>query len=516
MKGGWKMPGKRCIIHLPCSARGRLLLGAGGIALLLAILLLFSDAPQPAVSERLLDAARSLPRYEAALQLDPAADALTIDQALDYTNATGDALSVLVLRTWLNAFETEEFSPAATEELYDACYYEGFSSGGLTIQEITWNGAPAQWRYADEAKTVLEIAIDLLQPGEKGRLSLKAQAKIPHCAYRTGYDGAAYQLAHVIPLLSRYENGAWRQDAYSPIGDPFLNDCANFSIRIFAPEGWMPVCSALLKKQKDGSWQGEILAAREIGLSIGQGYVMKSGRLGNTMIYSYAPNGAGAKRALTAAKHALETYSALYGEYPWPAFTVCSADFPFGGMEYTGFCLIGESNYLENQADTLELTVAHEAAHQWFYALVGSDQWNHPWQDEALCEYATLRYVEKRYGRGSFDTLKFYRVDSPMQERIPGLVTPGSPIDYFSSFSDYAAVVYGRGAALLMALDEMLPAGADDFLRAYAARYAFDFASRQDFEAFLQEYSGMDLAPLLLDYLDTLMNAQTTKERVIA
>jgi len=227
------------------------------------------------------------------------------------------------------------------------------------------------------------------------------------------------------------------------------------------------------------------------------------GRQGDTWIYSYADTLDGAKRALNDAKKALETFSALYGDYPYPAYTLCSVDFPFGGMEYPGLCMVGEGYYLESRKDTLELVIAHETAHQWFYGLVGSDQVKNSWQDEALSEYAMLRYVEKRYGQGSFENLRYYRVDAPMQELIPGSLTPGSPIDYFSGFSDYSSVVYGRGAALLLALDEILPKGTDAFLRAYTEKFAFSYVTRAEFEAFLQEHSGMDLSPLLLDYLDT-------------
>ena len=68
---------------------------------------------------------------------------------------------------------------------------------------------------------------------------------------------------------------------------------------------------------------------------------------------------------------------------------------------------------------------------------------------------------------------------------------------------DYASLLIDETYA--MALDEMLPGGADAFLRAYAARFAFQLVSRNEFEAFLNDYAGMDCSPLLLDYLDTVM-----------
>ena len=174
-------------------------------------------------------------------------------------------------------------------------------------------------------------------------------------------------------------------------------------------------------------------------------------------------------------------------------------------MEYPALCMIGKNQYAAEKADSLELEIAHEIAHQWFYAVVGSDQALSPWQDEAMCEYAVLRYVQKRYGQSSFETLKYYRVDAPMMESIPGSLTPGSPISYYNNYQDYRTIVYGRGAALLLALNEFLSDGTDAFLKAYVKEYAFQYITRKQFEGFLNQYSGQDVSPLLLDYLDTLM-----------
>ena len=89
---------------------------------------------------------------------------------------------------------------------------------------------------------------------------------------------------------------------------------------------------------------------------------------------------------------------------------------------------------------------------------------------------------------------------------MPGVLTPGSPISAFDNLQDYETVVCGRGAALPVAMDELLPKGTDAFLRDYLSAFAFSAASRKDFERALGEAAGMDVAPLITDYLDTLMN----------
>lgn len=494
---------KRCIME-----RKWLALIAGAVLLLAATLLLLlrpRAAALPEPNDRLLRAAEGLNGYALSLRLEPEERTLSITETVSFRNDTGETLDSVVLRTWLNAFAQEDTSPAALDEIYDACYPEGFSPGGLTLFDVQWNGAETPHTYLDDAQTALSLAIPALAPGETGEIFLRCVALLPRCAHRAGVVEGLWQLGQVIPLLSVWQDGAWCCDPYAPIGDPFLSACANFKVELRLPDGFVPACTAYLRQTSPGLWEGKALAVRDLGLCVSDAYETKSAMQGNTLVTAYTLPGQDAGRALQYARQALETYSALYGEYPYPNYAVCCARFPFGGMEYPALSLIDAHYFSEGQQDSLELVVAHETAHQWFYALVGSDQYRQPWQDEALCEYAMLRYVKARYGAGSYATLKVYRVDAPMRESIPGTVTPGSPIDYFSSLNDYAAVVYGRGAALLLALDEMLPGGADGFLRAYAERFAFRLITREDFEGFLAEYSGMDLQPLVTDYLDTLM-----------
>ena len=499
---------KRCIIHT-ASPRERkkaaVLCACATLAGLLIWLLFPKNTEMPGLGKRLTAASEGLTDYRVEMRLIPDENTLAISETIEYRNDTGETLDCLVLRTWLNAFQSEDTSPAALEELYDACYPDGFSPGGLTLYNVTWNGKAAEHAFANADETALQISIPELKPGESGTLFVRCLAALPNCAYRTGRAEGCWQLGNVLPLLSVYEQGKWRTDTYSPIGDPFVSACANFHVLLEIPEGNQPACSAALTKGPDGLWRGDLPAARDLALCIYEHAAIAKGRAGNVLILSYADTEAEAKRALDDAKKALQTFSELYGEYPYPAFSVCQTDFPFSGMEYPALCMIGKEQYLPEKADSLELTVAHETAHQWFYALVGSDQALSPWQDEALCEYAVLRYVLKRYGQSSFEALKYYRVDAPMMESVPGSLTPGSPVSYYNNYQDYRSVVYGRGAALLMALDEFLPKGTDDFLKAYAKEFAFQFVTRTQFEDFLNRSSGQDTGPLLTDYLDTMM-----------
>lgn len=491
------MAGKGCIIE----RKRRWLILALIPALLIIAALLLLRKPAPAVSFRAYP--EGLSRCDVTLRLNTEDHTLAVSKTLAYRNGTGGTLNHLVLRTGLNAFETEDTSPAALDEIYEGCYMAGFSPGYLTVYDVMWNGERAQYSYVNGDKTALRVEITPLEAGEEGTLVFRCVALLPECAYRTGYTEHTYCLCNVIPVLSLFEDGQWRTEEYAAIGDPFVGENVDYTVTLHAPEGWTPVCSAPLTQGEDGAWRGSIRAAKDLALCLSDTCARAERTVRGVTVVSFAENREQAERALKFVCQAVETFTDLYGPAPYPSLSVFQADIPADGAEYPGLMLLGKKNYLESRAETLELAAAHETAHQWFYALVGSDAYYAPWQDEGLCEYAALRYVRVRYGQGSFETVKALRVDAPMQENIPGSLTPGSPIDYFPDMAAYDSVVRGRGAALFLALDRWLPGGVDGFLRSYAEEFAFGFATRKDFEECLSRYAGQDAAPLLLDYVDT-------------
>lgn len=478
---------------------------------LLLLCLSLGLALRPKTAEaglRAREASEGLNQYDFQLVFHPEERSLSVTMTLDYTNRTGDTLNELSLRAWANAYAREETSPAAMEALYDVCYPEGFSPGSLTPEGAWWNGELAETAFTDEANTVLRVSIPPLPSGESGRLILRCRLEIPVCAHRLGVSQDIWQFGNALPILSVYENGAWRADEYSPIGDPFVSDCANYTVSLTVPKGYS--CAAtgrcVLAEQGAETWRYAITApaVRDFAFVLSPSWQRAAVTQSGVTVTAYAPDRDAATRAARFAAKALNVYQKLYGEYAYEALTVCAVDFPFGGMEYPGLIFVSLPYFAADRKDSLELLIAHETAHQWFYALVGSDQVNQPWQDEALCEYASLRYAREVYGQSAYENLVITRVNAPMQERIRQPVTPATPITDFASLDTYAAVVYGRGAAFLLAVNEMT-GKLDTFLRAYCDTFAFSLASRQDFSRLLRQVTGEDLEPLMLDYLDTLM-----------
>ena len=467
------------------SRKNALLLAALLIALAAACAFALSRA-QTAVMLEEKAFAHGGERDAMTVSLEATEDLRTIkgEMCLTATNRTGGDLSEIVLRAYANAIQP----------------------GSVTLSDATVNGERASIGADSDDPSVWRIETPW-RAGETAEVCWRVSLIVPRGEGEIGRTDDSALLIGALPTPAMWENGAWRTDAYCAVGDPFISDCSNYEVTLVAPAGYVCVASAKpsVKTMADGrmryTMQGD--AMRDFAFALSASWQTAQKSVNGVTVTAHAGDQKAAGRAAGYAAEALKTYARLYGAYAYDQLTVCEVDFPLGGMEYPGLIFIGRDWMAESQADSLELMLAHETAHQWFYALVGSDQVTDAWQDEALCEYAMLRYAREKYGANAYENLRILRVDAPMREKINQTVTPGSPIYYFGSLQTYATVVYGRGAALPLALDEMTGGQMDKLLREYCDAFAFKRASRADFEQFFTDRSGLDITPLMRDYLDT-------------
>lgn len=461
--------------------------------------------------KELTSLSKGLDSISITARFDPEKALMQVEQTLLLTNRGEDSRPDLVLRTYPNVFQSPETSPGATEELYDGCYPDGFSAGSLVIESAslqigTSQEAPVLHQYTDDAKTALRIPVSQgWLAGQQITVALRYTVHIPNAAHRFGVRNGIWALGNAFAIPSVWENGTWRTDPYQSIGDPFISECRNYTVTVTTPAGYTCAGSSYPTVREENGMlthRFDAPGVRDFALSISNRYEMEWQQHGDVLVTAASVQPGRANTLLQFAIKALESFSARYGAYPYASYTVAEVDFPFGGMEYPSMVMISSDQISRGGMD-LELLVAHETAHQWWYAVVGSDQINQAWQDEALCEYSLLAYAEDEYGHGMREDLRQSRIETAMRVTIPRGVTPGSPVDSFASLAEYTLVVYRRGAAMLCALDTAMNGGLDDFLKTYYDRYRFAIASRKDFEQLLRETTGEDWSPLMTDYLDT-------------
>ncbi|MDR2656874.1 MAG: M1 family metallopeptidase [Oscillospiraceae bacterium] len=492
-------------IHIPARIRS---LGLIALALIAAVVIwmatrdptLITPAIPAMASAELRAASEALTSYDVRASFQPSSQTLTARERVTYRNMTGQALEAVYLRTYANAFASEETSPAAAAELYDLCYKKGFSPGGITIVSATIDNVNAEWSYEDDAGTVLKVETPRLTPGSSVVISLTYTIRIPTCAYRFGMSSGIAALHGALPTVAMWENGEWRLEQYYPIGDPFISECANWRVELTMPDGWIAASSGA--RVAGSPLTFEALAVRDFSLVLSNRFVFYQTDADGILVTAYALSVGEARAMARDAVSALRIFSGMFGAYPWPSYDIVSADIPFGGMESAALAMIG----LSNAANSVnrERAIAHETAHQWFYAVAGSDELREPWIDEALCVYAVTQYIQSAKGDAAFNDYVEEEIEPSMRITIPRGVTIGSPVELFASWNEYRTIVYQRGASMMLGLREAMgEEKLNEALRLYIKNAQFGIADRATFTDALKQVSGSEWEWFLVDYLDT-------------
>jgi len=425
-----------------------------------------------------------LPSYTITAVVDTATATLRGDEYVTFSNPAGGALDRAVFRLLPNA----------------ASIYGG---GSLTIEEVTRGEAAAPWEVSPDG-TVLTVSLaPPLQTGEAVTIRLKFRAVIP-----TG--GGGYNILHHsagvtslagwYPILAPFQ-GEWQVAPVPVVGDANHFAAALYDVTLTAPATHDVVATgARLGVRDEGEtrvWHLVSGPARGFAVALSDRFqVHTAERDGVTINYYALPTGGGGRspqEALQMAADAFGVYSRRFGPYPYTEFDVAETLVSVGGYEFAGMVYVQRSLRASGSLSQLRFMVSHEVAHQWWYALVGSDPVIEPWLDEALATYSVALYLEDVYGEATSRGMVAYfaREGGRPNGAAPGIDV--SALDY-SSWPAYRGPVYYRGALFLDALRREM--GDDAFfamLRAYAREHRFGMATTRDLTAAAERHAGRPL-----------------------
>lgn len=437
------------------------------------------DEPAPSVFEPSAS-------YTLTAVLNYSAHYLTVDQQIRYTNRTGEQLPDLRL-------------------MVEPAYYPGaFRLNGITRQAGPEIGDPS-W---DAGQVTLPLRSPLL-PGESLLLSLSYEINLPKPTPSTetrpvpfGYTDRQTNLVDWYPFVPPYRQGSgWLANKAYYFGEHLAYESANFTVNLrISDENSFHVVAASAPAQKDGDWRRyQLDKARNFAFSISTQYQVNSVQVGSVEVtsYSFPYHPTAGEAVLDTTAKALALYNEIFGPYPRRTLSVVEADF-LDGMEYDGMYFLSNgfyNLYQGTQAEYLIAIAAHETAHQWFYALVGNDQGNEPWLDEALCTYSERIYYE-RYSPESLDWWWAYRINY-YQPR--GLVD-GS-IYNPEGYRAYRDAVYLNGAVFLEDLRKTIGEQPFfSFLQDYVNQNQHRIATGKDFFSLLEQYTDKNLQELKARY----------------
>lgn len=401
----------------------------------------------------------------------------------------------------------------APQASVDLLLYPNLIPGSTTVSGVTADGAACTTSVSNGG-TLLTVTLPRrLEAGERTLLRMDFRASIPS-GDRVGFGGfgnssGVLSIGYEYPVIP--VSGRWTDGAPPAWGDLTANPAAFYICQVSFPKGLVlaaPGTELFRSDDEAGDRTTVVLAhgpARDLFLALGKSFQERTLRSGGVLIRSFAAvtDVAQSEALLKEAAKAVATFSAAFGAYPYASLTFVQARLDAFGLEFPGSIVItpwlyGEPDRREGGVrigTLLEATVAHETAHQWFYALVGNNQLEEPWIDESLAQYSTWKYYLDNYGSSAAGSI--FRSFEARWRRIGTEDTAiGRPVRDYTP-REYSAIIYGRGPIFIDTLRrELGEVSFHRLLRTVVELYSWKVVTGADIESLARELGGAPVETL--------------------
>ncbi|MFG2575034.1 M1 family aminopeptidase [Streptomyces sp. NPDC048481] len=414
------------------------------------------DTVPPADSTR----TPAAPSYTVSLASDAAGTVWTGHESATFTNASASPLTEVYLRLWDN-------------------YHGTCSAMPVTVSAVTGGTAGA----LSVGCTALQITLaSPLAQGQSATIGFDLGITVPSGADRFGHDGAFSFIGNALPVLAVRDGAGWHLDPYTNNGESFYSLAADFKVTLDHPTSLLVPATGTSVDTPGSSGRTVTTATasqvRDFAWAAGPFSKISGTSAAGTAVNVYSVSGissASAQSMLTTAKSAVDAHAARFGAYPYGELdAVIDNNYWFGGMEYPGFVL--------DLVSTTALT--HEIAHQWWYGIVGDDEYDSPWLDESFTDYAT-DLAQGKTGSGCWSGVSW----ASSAEKITNSMA------YWDAHSSrYSTVVYGYGKCALHDLRRLVGDTAmARLLKDYATSHWYGVSTTAEFKAAAQAATTTDL-----------------------
>lgn len=433
----------------------------------------------------------------------------TLSGTEDFTfyNSTNNEITDLQFNLWGNAFRQDAAFKPVSDALSSKAYYDGASYGGESVEKVE---GCASWEIGGDDQNILNVVLNSpVYPEQTVKVSITYTLDLAKVNHRTGITADTVNLGNFYPVLCAYSQEGFLTAPYYSNGDPFVSDCANYDVSLSLPRGYTAATSG---KEVSSSTAGDVVTtryelknARDFAAVLSDKFKTVKRNAGGCEVTLYYCGDAEPVRQADAACESLEYYSRTFGSYAYPTLSVVLTPLYVSGMEYPALTMI---NSALDEIDAV-YTIAHENAHQWWYAMVGNDQVNCGWQDEGLAEYSTVCFFENYPAYGITRTsalgtaIKSYRAYYSVYNQIFGKAdtTMTRNLGDFASEYEYVNIAYNKG--LLMFEAARTAMGDKKFFeatRSYFENNRFKIASPEEL---VSHFSARhDVEGLFMSYID--------------
>ncbi len=440
-----------------------------------------TEAAKPELGEL-----KHLTRYDIDLTIDMESLSLAGRQQTRYTNNESIELEELYFNLFPNSSRF---------------------AGSMDIEGVSIAGKEVPLEYERGGTAAKVVLPEPLPPGESTAVNLDFTAQVPQVEENDYlvfvYAQGVLSLGDWHPMVAVYDDEGWNLEfPEGNVGEIVFSESAFYTVRLTLPAGLTVFATGIEAERTlnaDGTktlvyYGGPV---RDFHIVASDRYQVASGRVGDTAINSYywPEHEACGVETLWTVNLALNLYNQLFGPYPFNELDLAEADLWPWAIEWPGLILVGDPLYSDPEEACGEWHVVHEVAHQWWYSVVGNDQVDDPWLDEALANYSTALYYGLVHDPEEAQAEISEQIDERYQAYVQAYgdgIVGGPTRDY--TRASYYPLVYAKGALFFEALQELMGAEAlFQGLQTYYRQYKYDVATPEGLLGVIEQSYGQPL-----------------------
>lgn len=404
---------------------------------------------------------------------------LNIEQTINYTNRTETSLNNIKLHLYPNSFREGATSSVVSTLNYKKCYYNGTSFGDIKIESLKINETEQVPVINGNDNDILDITLEnTLAPDSSINIYIVYTVTLPNINHRFGYGDDTINVGNFYPILCVYENGEYSIDSYHYNGDPFYSEMANYVVSITAPNKYVLASTGniLAEESIDENKKYNIQAncVRDFAFVLSDKFNIVSDNINETTVNYYYYKNQHPNECLQVGIDCIKTFEEIFGDYPYSVLNIVETDFVHGGMEYPNLVYISDT--VDIQSDYINVIV-HEVAHQWWYGIIGNDEFSYGWLDEGLTEYSTLLFYDNnpQYNVNTKELIKnttnSFSTFVEVYNKVLGTVdtSMNRKLNEYNNESEYVYIAYVKGMLIFDNLNELL--GREKFLKCIQTYY---------------------------------------------
>lgn len=362
--------------------------------------------------------------------------------------------------------------------------------GWIEIEDIKVNNQKADYKVES---TILEIQMDEWKVNSSAELDIQFKFQLPSNYSNASYDYAAVWLGNFLPIQAVHDKNGWNLDPYSPFGNPFYSETANYDVTMNAPAKFEILSNAEEANAiteiegENKKYSAKVEGVRDFSIVLldtqyyqTERFMTRNETLVNVWYRPTTDKQETANRNAMGAGQSIDYFEEFFDStLPYKELDIIRTAEGNSQMAYQGMIFSAGYNFSDNSFTSLSMTEG--VVRQWLSGLVGSHGYKEPWVNESLVSYSLKTYMgEKGYmARSSAEE------QIKQQEEIVRIQKEGqylsSPLSDYKNINDYAVMMGIQGYNMYAELDYLVKAGrVNKALKQYINEYTNKNASGHD------------------------------------